>query len=195
MLDQSLPSESISNPLFIWAELDSRARLVVDDGLNVLWQNTAAPQFIEEAQIFKIDLGSISVRYPRQHALFVDFVRASGKEVSSLCLPCPDDDHVLCTAISLANDPHACRTGLTLRRASRATVVGAAFLESVFQLTPAERKVVEKLFAGCTAEEIGDGFHLSIGTIRVHIRHIYDKLNVCSREAMFRKILPFMLVR
>lgn len=102
---------------------------------------------------------------------------------------------VLCTAINLIDSEHDRATGLTLRRASDAVSVGVSNLEAAFQLTRSERNVIETLFAGQTAEQIGESQKLSVGTVRVHIRHIYEKLNVSSREAMFHKLIPFMLVR
>jgi DNA-binding CsgD family transcriptional regulator len=81
--------------------------------------------------------------------------------------------------------------GLTLRCTTQSSLFDGTAFAKVFHLTSTERRVVEALFAGQTAEQIGGEFSISIGTVRAHIRHIYEKLGVASREALFHKALPF----
>lgn len=193
--NRSALDESCSEPLSAWAERDLRARFVLDDDLRITWKNAAARLFIDDVDLFIAETGTLNLRGIRQREVFRNFIRSSGAKITSLCLPFSENDHLLCTAINLINGGRPRATGLTLRKASSTMSIGAANLEAAFQLTPSERRVVETLFSGSTAEEIGKGLRLSVGTIRVHIRHIYEKLDVCSREAMFNKLIPFMLVR
>jgi DNA-binding NarL/FixJ family response regulator len=49
-------------------------------------------------------------------------------------------------------------------------------------LSPAERRVLRYLPTVLSLREIGDELYLSVNTIKVHVRHIYAKLEVHSRR-------------
>jgi DNA-binding NarL/FixJ family response regulator len=57
-------------------------------------------------------------------------------------------------------------------------------------LTIKEREVVDGLAAGLMYKEIADKGGISIGTVRVHIRNIYEKLQVSSRHEAVKKVYP-----
>ena len=49
-------------------------------------------------------------------------------------------------------------------------------------LSPAETRVLRYLPTLLSLREIGDELYLSVNTIKVHVRHIYAKLEVHSRR-------------
>jgi LuxR family maltose regulon positive regulatory protein len=49
-------------------------------------------------------------------------------------------------------------------------------------LSPAETRVLRYLPTLLSLREIGDELYLSVNTIKVHVRHIYGKLEVHSRR-------------
>jgi LuxR family maltose regulon positive regulatory protein len=49
-------------------------------------------------------------------------------------------------------------------------------------LSPAEARVLRYLPTLLSLREIGDELYLSVNTIKVHVRHIYAKLEVHSRR-------------
>ena len=49
-------------------------------------------------------------------------------------------------------------------------------------LSPAETRVLRYLPSLLSLREIGDELYLSVNTIKVHVRHIYAKLEVHSRR-------------
>lgn len=55
-------------------------------------------------------------------------------------------------------------------------------------LSRREKEILEKLGEGLRYQEIADAFFLSIDTVRSHIRSIYEKLQVNSREDALRKV-------
>jgi DNA-binding NarL/FixJ family response regulator len=59
--------------------------------------------------------------------------------------------------------------------------VRVATSRSFPELTPREREVHRLLVAGLTNREIAETLFLSEKTVKVHVRHIYDKLGVRSR--------------
>lgn len=179
--------------IYNWADTDVRARFIVDDDLSITWHNTAASRLLASVDMFRTGNSALLLQDNRQRATFRRFIRSSDETISRLCIACAKQDHLLLTAVVVTSGDGPRRTGLTVHSASSVVCVGAEALESAFRLTPSEYRVVETLFAGNTPEQIGGRLHLSVGTVRVHIKHLYEKLNVSSREAMFHKVLPFMV--
>ena len=56
------------------------------------------------------------------------------------------------------------------------------------RLTASERGVLERLVRGDLYKEIADELGISIHTVRNHIHHIYEKLQVKSREEAVKKL-------
>ena len=55
-------------------------------------------------------------------------------------------------------------------------------------LSDREQQVLDYLSTGMTAKEIGEKLFVSGNTVRTHIRHIYEKLQVQSRVEMMNKV-------
>jgi DNA-binding NarL/FixJ family response regulator len=56
-----------------------------------------------------------------------------------------------------------------------------------FLLSPREREVLRLLCDGLSNRQIADALFLSIATVKVHLRHIYEKLGVSNRtQAILR---------
>ena len=58
------------------------------------------------------------------------------------------------------------------------------------QLTAKEREIIDGLANGLLYKEIAERAGISIGTVRVHIRNIYEKLQVNTRHDAVRKVYP-----
>ena len=173
---------------------DLVARLIVSDHLAVRWSNLAASRLIETVAGLETRDDKLILESRASTESLRRFVRASDAGMSSLCLCLGDGEHLLCAAMRLGAASGERLTGLTLRSTAQAMPLASAALQVAFRLTGAERRIVELLFVGRTAEEISDRLRISVGTVRVHIRHIYDKTQVASREAMFHKLMPFVMV-
>jgi two-component system nitrate/nitrite response regulator NarL len=50
-------------------------------------------------------------------------------------------------------------------------------------LTPRERDVLVRIAQGASAPQIGQDLHLSTGTVKTHLLHLYEKLGVSDRAA------------
>ncbi|MBP8822919.1 MAG: response regulator transcription factor [Flavobacteriales bacterium] len=57
-------------------------------------------------------------------------------------------------------------------------------------LSSRERQILEQLARGLRYKEIADTLHLSIDTVRTHVRNLYDKLHVSSRTDALNKLYP-----
>jgi DNA-binding NarL/FixJ family response regulator len=67
--------------------------------------------------------------------------------------------------------------------------------ETAPALTGRELEVVEQLARGVTYEEAAEALHVSVNTIRTHIRNIYDKLAVASRTEAVLRAMRLGLIR
>jgi DNA-binding NarL/FixJ family response regulator len=61
-------------------------------------------------------------------------------------------------------------------------------------LTPHELRLLKLLAEGYSYQDAADEFHVSINTLRNHIRNIYDKLHVHSKSAAVSKALRYRLI-
>lgn len=68
-----------------------------------------------------------------------------------------------------------------------------ADLGSIFGLTPAEVRVATTLTGPETVDETARKFGITVETARTHIRRIYSKVGVGSREELTATLLPFRL--
>jgi DNA-binding CsgD family transcriptional regulator len=82
---------------------------------------------------------------------------------------------------------------VAVREASEGFVPVLADLEEAFGLTRSEVSVVEKLLSGHVPQTIADELEISVHTVRAHLRHCYDKLQVCSREELWHRLAPYRL--
>jgi LuxR family maltose regulon positive regulatory protein len=67
-------------------------------------------------------------------------------------------------------------------------------IAEAFGLTSAELRVLKSLSAGETAQETAGDLKVSVDTVRTHIRRVYQKVGVNSREALFTRVRPFMVM-
>ena len=71
---------------------------------------------------------------------------------------------------------------LSMRLAQREAA--EAELESL--LTPRELQVVRLVALGADNQEISDRLSISLGTVKIHLHHVYDKLRLSGREALLQ---------
>lgn len=175
-----------------WIGSDSLCRILVTSGLTVMWTNSAgAAALLRGAHLTTLD-GRLATSDAAQQPEFAQFVEAACCEPSCWALRKPDDDGYVVFNAQRLGDDGGRLIGLTFRMdvpesdATRYRGLGEAF-----GLTNAESKVLARLLDGRMAEEAAIDLGVGIETIRSHIRQIYGKLAVRSREAMFRQVLPF----
>lgn len=62
--------------------------------------------------------------------------------------------------------------------------------ETEYELTHRERQIIDLLATGLMYKQVAENLNISIDTVRTHIRHIYEKLQVRSRTDALNKIFP-----
>jgi LuxR family maltose regulon positive regulatory protein len=114
----------------------------------------------------------------------VDLVEQTGNADSfiSLCLAHPNFlESALKSSSKFRIANILARTGNTALTKLIAPDMGAATPEGLRSLTARELEVHRLLAAGLTNRQIAEALFVSEKTVKVHVRHIYDKLGVRSR--------------
>ena len=71
-----------------------------------------------------------------------------------------------------------------LRRTTNPATSSSVF----WSLTPAECRVVRHLTDGRTTQEIAAALHLSVHTVRTHLKHAMTKVGVHSQIALLARV-------
>jgi DNA-binding NarL/FixJ family response regulator len=99
------------------------------------------------------------------------------------------DGHYVISATGIS----AAAVAVAIRDADGEFTTVLADLEEAFGLTPCEVQVIEKLMHGHAAQHIADELDISVHTVRAHLRHCYDKLEVRSREELWQRLAPYRI--
>ncbi|WP_315760079.1 helix-turn-helix transcriptional regulator [Sphingomonas sp. Y38-1Y] len=166
---------------------DQRARLVVGPGLSVQWSNAAADRLLgtgravanhhDRLQFFHAD-------HERQVAGFVrDLV-----QIGAMALPLGEDGGWLLFSGRRLPDPQGEYVSLLITPDTELSTPRYHDFESIFGLTASENRIVLALLRGSTADVIASASNVSVMTVRTHLRRIYQKLGVGSREQLLHRL-------
>jgi DNA-binding CsgD family transcriptional regulator len=186
--------ENLASTLALtWIEHDLMPRVIVADDLAILWGNIAARSLLARKRDIEARLGVLAtVDRPKQAALAA-FVTLSEVAISSWALRRADGDgHLLFRAQRI--DWHGGGMfGVSFFGSGAEFQVRYADLDIIFGLTRAEHRVLLDMLEGLDAEHLAEIHAVSIETTRTHIRNIYAKLQVRSREALFYRLRPYRI--
>lgn len=171
-------------------EFDPTPRAIIDENLYVLWTNYASKLFCHQSQSVGLRDGKIAILGGERVAggfpdlvgkATIPFVYCVGGESGVGCMIRVDP---------LRSDALR-RFALTIYAPRPSHPLHDASLNELFRLTPAEGQVLREMTNGRTAQEIAKATGVSVDTIRSHIRSLYAKLSVNSREAMLSRVVSF----
>lgn len=190
----AIPTPSVQEFALAWLAEDPVCRLLIKENLRVLWSNEAARQFFALETDLELRDGLLVTRN-RSHQNGLNlFMAGVGEKLQTHCIPCEDrDGHVLLRGRQIST-PNGIRfVGIAFHRSGRNFVARYADLREAFQLTLSEHRVVRQMLDGLTADEISLAQGLSIETVRSHIRNIYTKVGVRSRERLFARLHAYQV--
>lgn len=186
--EPSIPKLALS-----WIDHDVRARLIVDHRLRVVWANAAARVALAKRRDVEARGGILSATQPSAHSALVDFILDSGAAVSCCCVRRTDGDgHLLFRCQRISWEGYGL-FGLSFLASGNDFQARYADLDTAFRLTRSEHEVLTELLDGQDADRIALNRGVSLETVRSQVRQIYGKLQVKTREGLFRKALPFLL--
>jgi len=172
-----------------WLEADPRSLAMLDGQLGILWANAPATALIASRNGVESRNGALAMRDRSLQGALRSFVRTSGDLASVWSVPRVDGNGFLLLRSKRLGDGET--FSLSLMRTGPEYRFTYRELDRAFGLTPAEHRVLLGLLAGNDAELLAERHGVSVVTTRSHIRGIYSKLGVKSRERLFALVQPF----
>ncbi len=174
-----------------WINHDQLARVIIDETFAVLWGNSAARSALARRRDIDIRGGALASVDRDRQAQLEEFVLDSGASAICWCLPRGDGDGHLIFRAQRLTWGEGSTFGLSFFSTGKDFRARYADLGEAFGLTKGECKVLLMLLDGNDAEQIARDLRVTIDTTRTHIRSIYGKLSVNSRETLFYKVRPY----
>jgi DNA-binding CsgD family transcriptional regulator len=178
-----------------WLQVVERPLVIVNAQLRVVWANPAFDALIEAQNLLNLVEGFLSATTASAHEKLQGLIRAGESDSIALLEESDGDGHLLIrasripAAAAAAADEDA--FGLRIFRTAEDVGLNHLQLAAVFGLTPGETRVLASMLGGLTADDIGRELAISVETVRSHIRRIYDKIGVSSREGLFSRLRQF----
>jgi len=170
---------------------------VITVGATVLAANDLFQSFKAPFRIGAFD--RLSLANPAANILFSNAVERAGagtSAVQSIPVPAKDGDPAMIVHVAPIErrahdifDHAACIVIVTPLTA--ASMPDGAMLNGLFDLTPAEARLVQKLTQGLTINEIADKLGLSTPTLRTQLRAVFAKTGT-SRQADLARLVGAM---
>lgn len=174
-----------------WANHERAPRLIVDTDLRLRWSNDAARTLFASPKVIGVARGKLTFTDEVNRLAFRNLIRDASAVPTSMSLDRGSPANRI-VAIATALPVGGIRlVGVRLRMPHPANPPDG-ILRTVFALTKAECELVGFLLRGLTAEQAAKRMEITVMTARTHIRNLYAKLNVSSREAMFSRLLPYL---
>jgi len=175
-----------------WLESVDTALLLVDSNLSIHWANPLARNWLKSNEPLCEIRNQLHVGRSQQQLRTL--LRRADKDLDGISVRIDGRGaHLIVTARRISKKDEEAFYGLIARRTDQldTKLLG---VDEAFRLTSAEGRVLQELIRGQTAQSIAPRLGVSVETVRTHIRSVYTKLEVGSREALFMRLRPFMIV-
>lgn len=170
--------------------LDERARLVLERDGSVLAAGRGLEMWLERSACLSLSDDKLKATSREGQLKLGVLLGVPTGEIETVILSRGQfGGHCILRAAGLCEEALA----VTMQLAEKRFEPKLADLQEAFGLTPSEMHVVEMLQQGLGANEIGEKLGISVHTVRAHLRHCYDKLEVSSREELWQKLAPYRL--
>ena len=173
-----------------WLGHDRQSRIIVDARMEVVWQNEPGSRLIAARHEIELLDGTLMTTNRSFQATFTSFIGDARAVLSTWQVPRKDELGFL---LLRATRLDAELVGLTAVRTGAEYAQRFADLDRAYRLTASEHRVLAGLLAGDEAEKLARHHGVSLETTRTHIRNLYVKMGVKSRESLFARALPFRL--
>ena len=176
-----------------WIEHDLMPRVIVADDLAILWSNIAGRSQLAQKRDVEERNGILSTVDRSKQPVLARFVASAEVAISSWALKRTDGDGHLLFRAQRIDWRGGGMFGVGFYGSGSEFQVRYADLDKVFGLTAAEHRVLLDMLEGFEADRLSEIHAVSIETTRTHIRNIYAKLQVRSREGLFHRLRPYRL--
>ena len=156
----------------------------------VLWCNEAARSLLAEREHFCVRGDKLVPADPVQENGFRAFIEHDRPDLTTWIAPCETDMLIVVREVLAGGED---LRGLTFHRTSPGEPHVWADFGPVMGLTGSETRIAQKLIEGGRADSVASEAGIGMETVRTHIRRIYNKLGINSREELFSRLSPFRI--
>lgn len=189
---QTVRTGEVGHWLGRWLDAETEPMALIETGLKLIWANNAAQRLLRSCVDITFSRGLVGPTDRMQNEAFLRFLRAAGTEPTSYSLPRTDQDgHLVFRAKRIDARRGEGVVSLIIRDSAARQVPKYADLTRTLGLTRSEAAVISALLSGETAEQAATRLQITLDTARTHIRNVYAKLGVSSREALFARLSPY----
>lgn len=183
----------LPNPAFLFGE--SVAKLVTDESGRVVWTSPGADRVTSDNACIGIENGQLYGRTRCSDSVLRELfssVRIVDRPVEKLLATSAEEIPQLFVRAEACRSNGAHLTAFTIRRLDR-DVRDIPDLHRLYGLTKTEQQIVRQMIQGQSVREIAAEMHKSVLTVRTHVKRIYTKLNVGSKEQLFSRVMKLMV--
>lgn len=176
-----------------WLDADHRPRLIVSDTLRVLWASTRARRMLDRHSGIFIEDGALSFIKEQAARTMRGLVHRADAEIATAVIPIDGGQHYLFRGWRV---PGSESDAVLLEFCIDCDTFTPAYahLSDVFGLTAMELEVLTALLCGSTVADVASAKAIGIVTVRSHVRGIYNKIGVDSRERLFSRLSAFRIL-
>lgn len=182
-------------PLFLaqWLSSGSSARMVCDASQRILWHCPKLERLVEGGWTIKLERSQFTLGDKRAQAALTGFINKAATPETAIGLMSQDGRlEIVLQCQRLDVPPLGTAFGLRFVSAQDWRENDLRHFEQYFGLTRQEAAVCRHLLQGRTVPDIVAMDGKSPDTIRFHVRNLYHKVEVSSREALFARLRLFL---
>lgn len=176
-----------------WLSSSRNPTVICDGQQRVLWHSADLPEFLEDLTSLKLERDHIAVADKRAQEALTRFFHTPDLPTAVVAIEADHHSrrHILhCRRLRVTTDVVA--FGLRIFSDDDYREDSVLHFDEYFGLTRQETVICQELLRGNTVNEMVTASKRSSDTIRFHIRNIYQKVDVTSREALLAKLRLFI---
>ncbi|MDO1559674.1 helix-turn-helix transcriptional regulator [Brevundimonas sp. 2R-24] len=151
--------------------------------LRLHWANSAARDLLDQGRQLALSGGRLACA-DRRWQRSLDELGAAASGTAIVLPPVGDCEALVLRGRTMRAPGEPVLLGVTAYSLSDTGRFLLPDLRNVYELTPAEMRVLRCLMDGLTADGLAQALSITIETARTHIRRIYAKMGVSSREQL-----------
>lgn len=173
-----------------WCAGSRTPAIVVGLDCSILWCNVAAQSLLMDRSHFCVRADKLVCSDQAKESEFRAFIEHDDPDLGTWVSQGAGSMLIVVRESIAGPKP---RLGLTFHLAAAEAPCVWADFGSVLGLTGSEARIAQKLIEGARADAIAGDIGICLETVRTHIRRIYNKLGISSREELFSQLSPFRL--
>lgn len=184
------PAVDASEAVAEWAGADPARRFIVTQNLTVVWASDSGHKFLDDGVVLHRAGSTMRLTDHSLQSALNDLVAHADDQFSTWHMTRPGEQ-VQLLFVARRISPGSELVGLKMQDTSPGFKPQWANFAGAFSLTPAEYRVSLLLLDGNSVDRAATLLGLGEATVRSHVKRLYLKLEVTSKEEMFRRMAGF----